>query len=175
MKIKYDLKKGNRFKVFNDSMGVALFSKSILENKKVKYLNYFTLVFLELLIGGTFLGLMLILLCRIYCILSLLLTAFALVSFIYILFNSLTPLICAAYFLTRDEGELKIDKKGVSFSIDDDESITIGWSRIKGIIIGKHSINFITDEKYYFYLDKSNKKEVIDAIKKYNETIRIVK
>ena len=45
MRIKYNIKNGNSFKVFNDSMGVALNRENIIRGKKVKYLSYLTISF----------------------------------------------------------------------------------------------------------------------------------
>ena len=50
MRIKYNIKNKNSFKVFNDSMGIALNRENIIRSKRVKYLSYTTISILQLII-----------------------------------------------------------------------------------------------------------------------------
>lgn len=175
MKIKYDLKREKNFKVFNDSLGVALNRNNILRSKKVKYMNYLTMVILELLVSTIFLSLMILLTYRYYCLLSICLTIFGAGALIYVIINASIPLLFANCFFRKDEGELEVNEKGITFALDDEEALTIGWTHFKGVIVGRHSINLVTDYKYYFYFDKKYDKEIIEAVKKYNQSIIIVK
>lgn len=175
MRIKYNIKNGNSFKVFNDSMGIALNRENIIRGKKVKYLSYLTISILELLISMLFLGLMLLLNYSYSCTLSLILIVIATLLFIYIMINILYPFLFATCFVIKEENELEINEKGVSFYFDDDTCYTLGWTHIRALAIGKYSINFLTDDSYYFYLDKKYQGAVIKAIKEYNESLLIIK
>ena len=67
MRIKYNIKNKNSFKVFNDSMGIALNRENIIRSKRVKYLSYTTVSILQLIIVITFLILILIINNLYYC------------------------------------------------------------------------------------------------------------
>ena len=175
MKIKYTMNRRNILKVFNDSLGVALNRENILRSKNVKYINYLTFVILELLICSIFLSLMIFLTFYFYCLLSICLTIFGLCALIYVMISTMIPLIFATCFFRRDDVEIEINEEGITYTLDDDETLTLGWSHFKGVIVGKHSVNLITDYKYYFYFDKEHQKEIIDAVKKYNDSIIVVK
>lgn len=175
MRIKYNIKNGNSFRVFNDSMGIALNRENIIRGKKVKYLNYLTISVLELLVTILFLGLMLLLNYNYSCTLSIVLIIAATLLFIYMMISILYPLLFATCFVLKEENELEINKKGVSFYLDDDQCYTLGWTHIRALAIGKYSVNFLTDEPYYFYLDRKYQAEVIKAIKEYNSSLLIIK
>ena len=175
MKIKYNVKSKNNFKVFNDSMGIALNRESIIRNRKVRYLGYLKASVIELEIALLFLCLMIIVQYTYPCTLSTFLTIFATISFIVMIISVLYPLLFATFFTSRDENELEINEKGISFYFDDDQCITLGWTKIRALVIGKYSMNFITDEPYYFYIDKKYRLEVIKAIKEYNKSLLIIK
>lgn len=175
MRIKYNVHNKNRFKTFNDSMGVALNRKNIIESRKLKYMKYTTASIMQVCISFVFLGLMLILLNVQYCLMSVILVWVAVLTTIFMVLNVLYPLIFATLFIGREQNELEINEKGISFYFEDDECITLGWTHVKALIIGKYSLNFITDDFYYFYLDKKYRKQVIDAIKEYNESLLIIK
>lgn len=175
MRIRYNIKNKDSFKVFNDSMGIALNRENIIRSKKVKYLSYLTVSILELIISISFLGLMLLLNYTYTYTLSMILVAVATILFIYLMFTILYPLLFATCFVIKEENELEINEKGVSFYFDDDQCYTLGWTHIRALAIGKHSINFLTDESYYFYLDKKHQAEVIKAIKEYNDSLLIIR
>lgn len=175
MRIKYNIKNKNSFKVFNDSMGIALNRENIIRSKRVKYLSYTTISILQLIIVTTFLTLTLIINNLYYCRLSIFLTCLATLAFIFMIINILYPLLFATCFVLRDENELEINEKGISFYLDDDQCITLGWTHIRALAIGKYSLNFLTDDFYYFYLDKKYRHEVIKAVKEYNESLLIIR
>lgn len=175
MRIKYNIKNSNSFKVFNDSMGIALNRENIIRGKKVKYLSYLTVSLLELLIVIIFLGLMLLLNSSYPCTFSFVLIIVATLLFIYMMINILYPFLFATCFVLKEENELEINEKGVSFYFDDDSCYTLGWTHIRALAVGKYSINFLTDDSYYFYLDRKYQADVIKAIKEYNKSLLIIK
>ncbi len=175
MKVQYQTDRSKMLKVFNESLGISLNKENILRNKKLKYINYITFMLLEFLICTIFLLLMFLVDWQYNNLLSKGFVLFGLVGLILIFVNSLSPILLTNCFFRRDKVELQIDKEGITFTLDDDQLLTTGWSHIKGVIIGKYSLNIITDYPYYFYFEKEHKKEILDAIKKYNDSIRIVK
>ena len=175
MRIKYNIKNGDNFRVFNDSMGVALNRENIIKGKRVKYLSYLTISILELFISLVFLGLMILLNYNYPCTLSIVLIVIATLLFIYMMLSILYPLLFATCFVLREENELEINEKGISFYFDDDQCYTLGWTHIRALAIGKYSINFLTDDSYYFYLDKKYLAVVEKALKEYNSSILIIK
>ena len=40
MKISYNMKNSNIFKMLNDSMGISLYKDNILKSRKLKYIKY---------------------------------------------------------------------------------------------------------------------------------------
>ncbi len=174
MRIRYSVKNNNSFKVFNDSMGIALNRENIIRSRKVKYLSYLSVSLLELSISFLFLLLMIVLNYTLYCTLSIFLTTFATLLFIFMIISVLYPLLFATCFILSEENELEINENGISFYFDDDQYYTLGWTHIRALVVGKYSLNFITDEKYYFYLDKKYRKQVREAIAKYNESLLII-
>lgn len=175
MRIKYNVKNKNNFKIFNESMGIALNRKNIIESRKLKYMKYTTISFLELLMTTIFLGLMLILFKYQPSFISTTLVFFAMLLVIYMLVTIVYPLLFVTFITKKDQNELEINENGISFYFEYDECITLGWSHVEALIIGKNTLNFITDDFYYFYLDKKYKKQVIDAINQYNESLLIIK
>lgn len=175
MKIKYRVKDKNSFKVFNDSMGLALNRENIIRSKNVKYLSYLLVSILEIMICLIFLGMMIIL-CESYpCALSIFLVYFATILSIFMIISVLYPLLFASLVMLREENELEINENGIAFYLDDDQYILLGWTHIRALVIGKKSLNFITDNLYYFYLDKKHKDEILKAVKEYNESLLIIK
>ncbi len=175
MRVEYNVKNKNSFKVFNDAMGVALNRENIIRGKKVKYLSYLSASILEIIIALMFLILMLTLTKAYYCTLSIVLVFIATLLFIFMILNILYPLLFASWIIFREENELEIDEKGISFYFDDDQYYTLGWTHIRALIIGKHSLNFITDDKFFFYFDKKYRNDILSAIKEYNESLLIIK
>ncbi len=175
MKISYNMKDSNLFKVLNDSMGVSLYKENILKSRKLKYMKYFNVMFLITIIEILFLSLMLVLEKMYPCFLSLVLVALATAILIYSLIKWTKPIIFSLCFTKYEQGEIEISEKGIAFPFDEDITFNLGWSHIKGIIVGKESLNFVTDYEYYFYLDKKYKKEVEEAVKAYNKSLIIVK
>ncbi len=175
MRIKYNEQNKSSFKVFNDSMGIALNRNNIIRSKKAKYMDYALLAMLELFVATIFLVLMIILNTVFPCKLSVFLAYFAITLLFFIILSILYPLIFTTCFILKDENELEINEKGITFYLDDDQYVTLGWTHIKALVIGKYSMNFITDNLYYFYLDKKYKKELLNVLKEYNDSLLIIK
>lgn len=175
MKISYNMKNSNIFKMLNDSMGISLYKDNILKSRKLKYIKYFTAMLLVTVIELVFLSMMIVLSKLYPSFISLTLVAVATTILIYSIIKWTKPIIFSLCFTKYETGEIEITEKGIAFPFDDDITFNLGWSHIKGIIIGQESLNFITDYDYYFYLDKKYKKEVIDAIKLYRPNLIIVK
>ena len=175
MKVKYDTDNKKAFQIFNDSMGVALNKNNIIKSKKVKYINYLAYEVICLIIATIFLGMALLLTFTYFSYLSIIISLIATASFIYIVLSAAYPLLFMQSFKITNETLLEINEKGLTYYFDSDEYITLGWTHIRALVYGKYSLNFITDEFYYFYLDKSKRKEILEAIKKYNDSLVIIK
>ena len=175
MTVKYQLTKGNYLKIFNDALGVSIFRDKILRNRKVKYMGFFSTTSLQVILSLVFLFLMLLLTTSYYTFLSFFLFCFALTCFIYVILNAMLPLLCVFFFTRSDEGELKVDKDGITFGLDNDLGLKVGWTHIRGVVVGKSSVNIILDYHYFFYFDKKYKNEIIKAIREYNESLLIIK
>lgn len=175
MKIKYNIKDDKPLRRYNESMGIALFKDSILKNRKLKFIKYTTVAFIELLVALIFFAMTLILSNKFYCLLSNILLLFSSISLVYMAFKIIVPLCMSLSFMGDDEGQIEIDERGISFYFDEELILTLGWMHLKGVIIGEYSINFITDNKYYFYIDTKQKKEVVKAIKEYQSNTIIVR
>ena len=175
MIVKYQNDKGNYLKIFNDSLGVSIYRDKILRNRKVKYMGYFSTTIIQLVLSLVFLFLMLLLTTSYFTFLSFILFCLSIVSFVFVIINAMVPLLCVFFFSRKDESELKVDKDGITFGLDDELGLKVGWVHIRGVIVGKHSINIILDYPYFFYFDKKYKSEIVKAIREYNESVLILK
>ena len=118
---------------------------------------------------------MLLLTTSYFTFLSFILFCLSIVSFVFVIINAMVPLLCVFFFSRKDESELKVDKDGITFGLDDELGLKVGWVHIRGVIVGKHSINIILDYPYFFYFDKKYKSEIVKAIREYNESVLILK
>lgn len=175
MTVKYQNNKANYLKIFNDSLGVSIYRDRILRNRKVKYMGYFSTTIIQLVLALVFLFLMLLLTTSYYTFLSFFLFTLSLVSLIFVIINAMLPLFSVFFFLRKDEGEINVSKEGITFGLDDELGLKVGWAHIRGIIVGKHSVNIILDYPYYFYFDKKYKNEIVKAIREYNDSLVILK
>ncbi|MBQ8131877.1 MAG: hypothetical protein IJ193_05245 [Bacilli bacterium] len=173
--VKYQTTKGNYLKIFNDSLGISIFRDKILRNRKVKYMGFLSITSLQVILSLLFLFMMLILATNYYTFLSFFLFCLSLTCFIYVIINAMIPLLCAFFFTRSDEGELTIDENGITFGLDTDLGLKVGWAHIRGVVVGKHSVNIILDYNYFFYFDKKYKSEIVKAIREYNESLIILK
>ena len=84
-------------------MGIALNRENIIRSRKVKYLSYLSVSLLELSISFLFLLLMIVLNYTLYCTLSIFLTTFATLLFIFMIISVLYPLLFATCFILSEE------------------------------------------------------------------------
>ena len=175
MTVKYQNNKANYLKIFNDSLGVSIFRDKILRNRKVNYMGYFSTTIIQIILALVFLFMTLLLATTYWTFLSFFLFCLAVVALIFVIINAMLPLFSVFFFIRKDEGELKVDKEGITFGLDDELGLKVGWAHIRGIIVGKHSVNIILDYPYYFYFDKKYKTEIVKAIREYNESVLILK
>ena len=175
MTVKYQNTKANYLKIFNDSLGVSIYRDKILRNRKVKYMGYFSTTIIQLVLALVFLFLMLLLTTSYYTFLSFFLFSLSLVSLIFVIINAMLPLFSVFFFLRKDEGEIKVSKEGILFGLDDELGLSVGWAHVRGVIVGKYSVNIILDYPYYFYFDKKYKNEIVKAIREYNDSLVILK
>ena len=175
MTVKYQNNKANYLKIFNDSLGVSIFRDKILRNRKVNYMGYFSTTIIQIILALVFLFMTLLLATTYWTFLSFFLFCLAVVALIFVIINAMLPLFSVFFFIRKDEGELKVDKEGITFGLDDELGLKVGWAHIRGVVVGKHSINIILDYPYYFYFDKKYKTEIVKAIREYNESVLILK
>lgn len=175
MIVKYQNTKANYLKIFNDSLGVSIYRDKILRNRKVKYTGYFSTTLIQITLSLVFLILMLVLTSKYYTFLSFFLFALSLVCLVFVIINAMLPLFSVLFFLRKDDGEITVNKEGITFGLDDELGLKVGWAHIRGVIVGKHSVNIILDYPYYFYFDKKYKSEIVKAIREYNESLLILK
>lgn len=172
MNIEYNLNE-NYFKCYNEAQGVILNRKKIIKNPKKRittYLGNAGLLCLEIII--------IFIICLVvdrtgyltklaYCMLYFAIFAvfIYLISFYY------------SYFLEKKKnhsGTLKFSSDGITDEALDGTIVTMKWDKIQALVIKKHTLTFITDSQIFFFVNISLKKEILAALKKYNNKLLIV-
>ena len=175
MKIKYDMTK-NYFKYYNESQGILLSKDEILKKPKSRLYSY------------TERGIINLLLIFLFAIISRILYYFNINNVITKVLNIM--LILASIFLVlyfvifyigyfvenrkKHIGNLEIDADGIRDLSDSGMVVGFSWNNIKGIVIKKHTINIITDNSIYFFIDITYKERLLIAIERYNKDLPII-
>ena len=165
MKIKCDLTK-NYFKVYGEALNIAHHRYQVFKTHKINYLNYYLKVILNFIIILLLSSLLLIFKTN-ECLI--LFTIFLTMNLIILLSHIIRLITIYIYHHGKHfKGEIILDEEGLTNQSYYDIKITFNWSKIKAIVIGKHSITFLTDTPFYFYVSLSEKNKVIASLEEYN-------
>ena len=94
-----------------------------------------------------------------------------------VLSNTLEVVLYIGYFVENRKkhvGNLEIDADGIRDLSDSGMVVGFSWNNIKGIVIKKHTINIITDNSIYFFIDITYKERLLIAIERYNKDLPII-
>lgn len=175
MKVKYDMT-DNYFKCYNESQGIIVNKNEILRNHKFKLYSY---------IEKGFINIMLILIVLICSRLMFYLIGDNLISNILNVISFIFLILMVLYFIMfyisysvekrrKHVGYLEIDAEGIKDYSEDGMIVGFSWSNIKGIVINKHTINILTDNSIYFFIDIKYKERLLIAIERYNQNLTII-
>ena len=175
MRIKYDMTK-NYFKYYNESPGVIANKDEIIKNPKIKVYNY---------IERGIINVMLILLAIIFSIINTYIIGENILSKILIAISLILLIIMLLYFLVfyisysvenkrKHIGSLEVDAEGIKDYSDDGMIVGFSWNNIKAVVIKKHTINILTDNTIYFFIDIKYKERLLLAIDRYNKDLLII-
>ena len=175
MRIKYDMT-DNYFKCYNESQGIIVNKDEIIKNPKFKLYNYIEkgiinivliiIIFicsriLSYMIGSNIITKIL----DIICIISLLLMVLYFLIF-YI-----------GYSIEKRRihvGNLEVDAEGIKDFTADGLVVGFSWDNIEAIVIKKHTINILTDNSIYLFMDVKYKDRLLLAIDRYNKDLLII-
>lgn len=169
MKIKSDMKK-NYLKCYNEAKGVAVNKKRIIKNKTAKVPTYFQTVLITIILHIIFIIIFLLIDKS-----NIMATIFITLLILYILYAILRT-IWSYNFKKKKEfiNSIIIDEKGLTDSSFYNITINLNWSKLKAVVVKKHTITILTDTNLYFFFDIKEKEEIYKAIKKYNNNITII-
>jgi len=175
MKIKYDMS-DNYFKCYNESQGVILSKDEIIKNPAMKIYNYIEKGVITVILT-------LVLLFILFLSINIIGNNVFIKTTIVICFIIL--LLMIIYFLIfyisysvekRREhiGFLEIDSEGIKDFSSDGIIIGFNWDNIKAIVIKKNTINVLTTNSIYFFIDIKYKERFLLALERYNKNILII-
>lgn len=175
MKIKYDMTK-NYFKYYNESQGIMISKNEILKNPKSKLYSYTEKGIINLL---------LVILTGILSKILYYLGNNGIVTKVLNIIVIIALLLLLLYFTVfyigyfienrkKHVGNLEIDADGIRDLSDNGMVVGFSWNNIKAIIIRKHTINIITDNSIYFFIDVTYKERLLIAIERYNKDLLII-
>ncbi len=169
MEIKSDLK-NNYFKIYNESRGVVLNKSLVLKKKSARCLAYFDMMAMLLF----WLLIMTVAVCfGVNRWLVFVLLAIDLV----VLFVPIIRTI-GNYRWKKANGfknTVVIDKEGITDKSFKDIKITMGWNKIKAIVVKTYSITILTDTRIYFYFDVSDEDLILKECLKYIDKDLIIR
>lgn len=161
MKIKCDLSK-NYFKIYNEAKTASRNKKSILKNHKMPNLSYgMEIIFLSILL--LFLSLMFFQ--NTYLVIGIILLTIDISYVLYLILKYL--IIYSMRHKVNFENMIILDKEGLTYSAFYDIKMTFKWSKIKAIVIQKHSLTILTDTPIYFYLNRECLEKVLKVVNEY--------
>ena len=161
----------NFFTCFDEARGFAINKNKILREKRICGLSYIqnkSLYFVALLI----ISLILILINEELFVVSLVFFMTAIVYFLIIVIR-----IYSSYKFKQSVGfdnVIVINEEGITDESYYGIKLTIKWDKVKGIVVGRNTITFLTDTPIYFYFSVSNKKEILDYCLNYIDKNKII-
>ena len=69
---------------------------------------------------------------------------------------------------------MEVDAEGIKDFSSDGMIVGFGWDNIKAVVIKKHTINILTDNSIYFFIDVKYKDRLLLAIERYNPNLLII-
>ncbi len=161
MKIKCDLSK-NYFKIYNEAKTASRNKKSILKSHKIPNISYgMEIILLSTLL--LFLSLMFFL--NKYLVIGIVLLTIDISYVLYLILKYL--IIYNIRYKVNFENTIIFDEEGLTYSAFYDIKMTFKWSKIKAIVIQKHSLTILTDTPIYFYLNKECLEKVLKVVDEY--------
>ena len=175
MRIKYDMS-DNYFKCYNESQGVIMNKNEILKNPNIKLYSY---------IGKGIINILLIVLIFISSRIIKYIDNSSLIVKILDVIVIISLILVILYFIVfyvsylvekrrKHVGNLEVDAEGIKDFSDNGMIIGFGWDNIKAVVIQKHTINIITDEPIYLFIDIKYKDRLLIAIERYNDKLLII-
>ena len=164
----------NFFACFNEARGIAMHKDSVLATKKGKCLSYLESKLLSFII---------------MLILSLLLSLFSIFDCYFIMLSRFVYIFACFYFAAtlitllkfynrykyqRFESSVIMDRHGITDESYYGIKMIFSWDKIKGIVIGKYTITFLTDTPCYFYFNIEEKEKIMKLLAKYNQKKKII-
>ena len=156
---------------FDEARGFAIHKKRILKRKDLKCLSFIqskAIIFIGLLVFSLIFALI-----ENYFMFSVSLFVLSILYLIIVIIR-----VSSSYNYRKKRvpnNTIIIDENGITDESFYDIKITIKWSKVKAIILGKYTVTILTDTPIYFYFDISKKYEIINEASKYISNDIIIK
>lgn len=175
MKIKCDIS-NNYFSIYNETLNVARHRQRIIKKGKANKLNFFPHLLLNFTLWFA-LAIIIYLVTKPCGSCSTLF--FSLIVFfdlVYLVIELIRFTLIHSYRHTKCfKGECLLDEDGLTNDSYYDIKITFKWSKIKAVVIKKHSVTILTDTPFYFYFDIGCEEDILKCVKKYSKDTLIIK
>ncbi|MBR4262150.1 MAG: hypothetical protein IKQ35_02155 [Bacilli bacterium] len=172
MKIKSNLSV-NFFTIYGDARGIARSKRRIIKTKSKLYLNYY----LELIIS--FIALVVIGYYFFYSknqVISLFAFIFLVILATIYIFRIFSVVATYEYrYRNNFISSITVGERGIIDESFYEIKMLFKWNKIKGVIVGKHSVVILTDTPVYFYFNRRDSHKIIKAIERYHKNIMILK
>lgn len=175
MRIKYDMDE-NYFKCYNESQGIIVNKNEIIKNPKFKLYNYVEKGLINILL------IIIILICS--KVLEYMLGPNIFTRILELISNVSLGLMILYFVLfyfgysiekgRKHEGYLEVDSEGIKDFSSDGMVVGFSWENIKAVVIKKHTINILTDNSIYFFIDITYKERLLIAIERYQPNLLII-
>ncbi len=157
------------FKCYNEAVGVNIHKNKILAHKKPNHLNLFSI----LLIVTSFVFLVSILLLLKGFIPG---GCFLIFLDLVIIFSNLLNCLYR-YFTYRKknfQSTIIFDEEGLTDTSFMDIKMTFKWSKLKALVVKKHTLVILTDTPCYFYFNKELEPLLLKTLTKYCPNLLII-
>lgn len=169
MEIKSNLK-NNYFKIYNEARGVMINRSLVLKRKSTKCLGYLEMVMLLFILFA-------IMTVAVYFGVNRWLFYVLLIVDLFIV---LIPVLRTIWnYKWKKANNFKntilIDKDGITDKSFKGIKITIGWDKVRGIVVKKYSLTIITKTSIYFYFDAKEQDIILKECLKYINRSKIIR
>ena len=174
--IKYNLS-NNFTRCYNEAYGIASHRNKYLKNprSKIHSYTYYGFIYLWLAIVYNLLTCLLYKLIGYNTFICFLCCLMHIINFIVVLYFIYYLLRLMISKQRKIKGSFILDKKGLIDSTFKGIKILFEWSKIKVVIVGKHSITILTDTPIYFFVNRDLESTLIPALKTYKKNLLIIK
>lgn len=164
----------NFFACFDEARGIAMHRDSVISNHKSKCLSYMETKLFSFII--------MLVLCLLLSFLGCFACSFKLLSQILYTFACLYFAVALITILRvynyrkfqRFESSVVIDRHGITDESYYGIKMIFSWDKIKGVVVGKNTVVFLTDTPCYFYFNITELEKIVKLLTRYGQKRKII-